>query len=171
MSNVLPSVPTSFTIQPFADQWFSWADVEACFWPGRGKRAIAINPVLAPVRGRGGVYALAWSAKAPRRVHPAAAAVQYVGESGWFCRRMEQFGNSAGFWGKRSNGHSAGWRWPKGQTHNLWIAFFPIDDSLPDHIARGMRVWLEGLALEEHRLCNGALPQINGTKKGKVAQF
>jgi hypothetical protein len=161
MGPVVPSVPTRFDTQPFAGRWFSWAVISACFWPGRGGRAAAVNPLLAPVRDLGGVYLLAWSEQPPTTVHPSAPEVRYIGESINFRQRMGGFGNSAGFWGERQFGHSAGWRWPQGQSEHTWVAFFPVGEDLVPHLAAGMRKWLEAVALEEHRRACGDLPQIN----------
>jgi hypothetical protein len=161
MAHVIASVPTSFDAQPFAARWFHWTDIAPCFWPGRGRRAACVNPELAPVRTLGGVYCLAWSPNAPLAIGPAAAPVRYIGETGEFRRRMCQFGNSAGFWGERRNGHSAGWRWPVGQSDNAWVTFFPIGNDLLPHLAAGLRAWLEAVALEEFRLVHGRLPEIN----------
>ena len=161
MIQVIASVPTSFDIPPFASRWFHWTDVAGCFWPGRGGRAAIINPELAPVRKLGGVYCFAWSLAAPPLVGPTVAAVRYIGETSEFSRRMGEFGNSAGFWGERRNGHSAGWRWPAGQSGNLWVSFFLIGGELLPHLAKGLRVWMEAVALEEFRLVYGRLPEIN----------
>jgi hypothetical protein len=161
MAQVIASVATSFDVQPFGGRWFRWADIAACFWPGRGGRAALVNPELAPIRPLGGVYIFAWSPESPAVIGPTAPAVRYIGETSEFRRRMGQFGNSAGFWGERENGHSAGWRWPAGQTENTWVSFFPIGNDLLPHLAAGMRLWMEAVALEEHRLAHGRLPEIN----------
>ena len=160
-SPVVSRVPTYFDLEAFAGRWFSWAEINACFWPGRGGRAAAVNPLLAPVRDLGGVYLLAWSQQLPAPVHPSAAEVRYIGETANFRQRMGGFGNSAGFWGERQFGHSAGWRWPEGQSEHTWVAFFPVGEDLLPHLATGMRKWLEAVALEEHRRARGELPQIN----------
>lgn len=161
MAQVIASVPTSFDVSPFAGQWFHWTHVTECFWPGRGGRSAKVNPELAPVCTLGGVYCFAWSPEPPSIVGPTAAAVRYIGETSEFRRRMGQFGNSAGFWGERSNGHSAGWRWPVGQSDNTWVAFFAVGNELLPHLAAGMRFWMEAVALEEFRLAHGQLPEIN----------
>lgn len=161
MHRIVESVPLSFDARAHEGTWFRWADVEACFWPGRGGRAEKVNPKLAPVRYCGGVYLLAWSPIPPERLHPATAEVKYIGQTNNFRGRMGQFATSAGFWGQRANGHSAGWRWPEGQTRDTWIAFFEVGESLRPHLAAGLRCWMEGLALEEHRLKLGRLPEIN----------
>lgn len=161
MVHVIARVPTSFDVPPFAGRWFHWTDIAACFWPGRGGRATVINPNLAPVRTLGGVYCFAWSAGAPPSIAPTDGAVRYIGETNEFLRRMGQFGNSAGFWGKRQNGHSAGWRWPAGRSESAWVSFYPIGNELLPHLADGMRVWMEAVALEEYRLVHGRLPDIN----------
>jgi hypothetical protein len=36
MAKVIDSVPTSFDLPPFAGRWFRWAEIENCFWPGKG---------------------------------------------------------------------------------------------------------------------------------------
>jgi hypothetical protein len=87
--------------------------------------------------------------------------VRYIGETINFNQRMGGFGNSAGFWGGRRFGHSAGWRWPEGQAEHCWIAFFPVGNELLTHLATGMRKWLEAVALEEYRLACGRLPEVN----------
>jgi len=83
---------------------------------------------------------------------------------------MGQFGTSAGFWGARQNDHSAGWRWPAGQSEKVWVSFFPIGNELLPHLADGMRVWMEAVALEEFRLVHGRLPEINA-EVADVASF
>jgi hypothetical protein len=158
---VISCVATSFELEAFAGRWFPWAEINACFWPGRGGRAAAVNPLLAPVRNLGGVYLLAWSEQPPATLHPSAAEVRYIGETGNFRQRMGGFGNSAGFGGERQFGHSAGWRWPEGQSEHTWVAFFPVGEALLSHLATGMRKWLEAVALEEHRRACRELPQIN----------
>jgi hypothetical protein len=87
--------------------------------------------------------------------------VRYIGETSEFLQRMGQFANSAGFWGERQNGHSAGWRWPAGQSDNTWASFFPVGNELLPHLAAGMRFWMEAVALEEFRLVHDRLPEIN----------
>jgi hypothetical protein len=72
----------------------------------------------------------AWLHDRPPVIGSAAVEVRYVGETSEFLRRMGQFGNSAGFWGQRRNGHSGGWRWLAGQSDNLWVGFFPIGKAL-----------------------------------------
>jgi hypothetical protein len=74
---------------------------------------------------------------------------------------MGNFGNSAGFWGQPSSGHSAGWRWPPGKSEHLWVAFFEAGNDLPAHLAEGLRVWLEAVAQEEHRVLHGEVPPLN----------
>jgi hypothetical protein len=79
---------------------------------------------------------------------------------------MGGFSNSAGFWGSRAKGHSAGWRWPQGESQHLWVAYFPAGNDLPSHLAEGWRKWLEAVALEEHRAIQGNLPALN--RPGKL---
>lgn len=161
MPENIPLPSQNFDTPSFAGRWFDWAEVEKCFWPGRGKRAKTVNPLLAPVCGLGGVYLLASCGQAPKIVHPRAQEVRYMGQTNDFRMRLGQFARSAGFWGERDSGHSAAWRWPKGATACTWVAFFHIGESFPDHIATGLRCWMEAVALEEHRLANGAIPKGN----------
>lgn len=159
--NQLLSVPSMFNIEPFGGQWFHWNQIEECFWPGKGRRPEKVNPQLASVRNSSGVYLLAWSMPAPELVSPLASQIQYIGQTNCFHGRMAQFATSAGLWGKRDNGHSAGWRWPEGKRENLFVAFFPIIEGLSPHLASGLCHWLEALALEAYRINNNELPMIN----------
>jgi hypothetical protein len=154
-------VPLCFDLKAFGGRWFSWSEIADCFWPGKGRRAKDVNAELAPVRHKGGVYLVAWSPEPPPRLHPREAAVRYIGETLYFSNRMGGFGNSAGFWGERRFGHSAAWRWPEGKSENMWVAFFVVGEQLAAHLAVGLRKWLEAVALEEHRLEHGCLPEIN----------
>ncbi len=128
-------------------------------------RAETRNPKLAPVRRLCGVYFLAWCSEMPSSFGPTAADSKYIGESGSFLSRLGQFGNSAGFFydGVRREGHSAGWRWRHDREHT-WVSFYPVGNELiPDrpHLAAGLRVWMEAVALEEYRLLYHRLPEIN----------
>ena len=161
MPNVIASVPLCFDLQPFGGRWFSWAEIADCFWPGKGRRAKDVNPELAPVREKGGVYLVAWSKQPPPHLDPREAAVRYIGETLYFANRMGGSGNSAGFWGERRFGHSAAWRWPEGRSEDMWVALFVVGEQLAPHLAMGLRKWLEAVALEEHRLEHGRLPDIN----------
>jgi hypothetical protein len=164
MSDTIPQPPTRFNLTPFAEQWFRWADIEWCFFPGRPREAERRNPVLARVRYGGGVYLMAWSKQQPATMHPADPAVQYIGETGEFRGRMNKFRFAAGFDGERYEGHSGGLRWPQGQKEHLWIAFFEVGRGLLPHLARGLRCWMEGVAQEEYRLVHGSLPPVNLVK-------
>jgi hypothetical protein len=104
---------------------------------------------------------MAWAKRAPKMIPPLSKPIRYIGETGEFRRRMDQFACSAGLWGDRGNGHSAGWRWPKGQAEWLWISFHSIDPYLQPHVARGYRCWMEAVALEEYRVAWNKLPEIN----------
>ena len=170
MTKVIDSVPASFDLQPFGGRWFRWDEVSECFWPGRGRRAMVVNPKLAPVRHRGGIYCVAWSQQVPQCVGPTAAEVKYIGETGEFLRRLGQFGESAGFGGGRRNGHSAAWRWPLGQKENTWVSFFEVGETLRAHLAEGLRHWIEAVALEEYRLIYGHLPEVNEAE-AETAEF
>ncbi len=170
MTKVIGSVPTSFNLQPFGGRWFRWAEISECFWPGRGRQATIVNPELAPIRHRAGIYCVAWSQQSPQCVRPTAIEVKYIGETGEFLRRMGQFSVSAGFGGARSNGHSAAWRWPLGRKENIWVSFFEVGETLPAHLAEGLRHWMEAVALEEYRLAYGHLPEINEAKT-EITEF
>jgi hypothetical protein len=160
--------PNSFELEAFASRWFHWEEIGPCFRPGRGGRSAVINPVLCPVQNLGGVYLIAWSLKAPKTFHPTHAAVLYVGETANFKRRMCQFGNSAGFFGPRCNGHSAAWRWPEGRHEHFWASFFEVEvPSLP-HLSRGLRRWIEAVAQEEFRQVHSVLPQLNRVEEGEL---
>ncbi len=162
MAQYVFEAPNYFNLEAYQGMWWHWNDVERCFWPGSGGRSHNINPDLAHVIDLGGVYIFAWSIRVPGRVHPANARVKYIGETSCFKRRMGQFGTSAGFWGLRDNGHSAGWRWPEKRNENMWVSFFIVQSSDKDHLLKGLRCWLEALALEEHLLNNRErLPQVN----------
>jgi hypothetical protein len=161
----IPTPSNCFDTPGFAGKWFHWDEINACFWPGVGGRSERVNPELAPIRNRGGIYLLAWSRQRPDHLRPDLPEVKYIGETGEFKSRLGNFGNSAGIWGERSDGHSAGWRWPKADARDLWVAFFEIGTGLPDHLACGLRKWMEAVALEEHRAENGSLPLVNGTRQ------
>jgi hypothetical protein len=170
----IPVPPTSLNWPPLGGRWFHWLAVEPCFWPGPGGRSTAVDAQLAEIRDYGGVYLLAWSEVEPPRKNPQRTPeVKYIGETHWFKGRMEGFGNSAAFWGPRSAGHSAGWSWPEGEKDKLWVAFFDVLKGLEleVHLRKGLRCWVEAVALEEHRLANGALPQLNAVKRNQVVAF
>ena len=40
----------------------------------------------------------------------------------------------------------------EGRHENLWVAFFELGGKLQYHLAKGLRVWMEAVAFEEHRL-------------------
>ena len=159
----IPTPPTVFDLTAFGGRWYHWREVRACFWPGRGHKSHLVDPDLAEVRFVGGVYLLAWSEAPPSILLPTAREVQEIGETGEFLRRMGQFGNSAGFFGDRCNGHSTAWKWPLGRTEKLWVGFFPAgDEFLPrKHMAKAWRGWLEGVAFDEHLQAHGTLPALN----------
>lgn len=166
-AGTIPQPPTKFDLQPFAGRWFRWAEIDACFWT-RGK-GMQVNPALYPVRRGGGVYLLAWSRQAPSTFRPDDRAIQYVGETGDFCNRMDRFRTSAGIrWQERYKGHSAAYRWPLGKTEHLWVGFFPIRTGLQPHLAEGMRVWMEAVAQEEYRLAHGDVPPLNRSGKAVI---
>lgn len=158
------SPPAEFNTQAYGARWFTWAEMEACFWPGKGNRSESVHAELAKIMNLGGVYLLAWSPTPPASVSPACSQVQYIGQTHLFRNRMGQFGASAGFWGKRDRGHSAGWRWPEGHKRDLCVAFFPVGNELPHHLAEGLRHWVEALAIEAHHQAHARLPLVNGSR-------
>jgi hypothetical protein len=162
----IPTPPTIFALMAFGDRWYHWREIKACFWPGRGQRSRDKDPTLADVRFIGGVYLMAWSEAPPKLLHPTASEVKEIGETGEYCRRMRQFGDSAGFFGKRRRAHSTAEKWPLGRSEKLWVAFFPTgDDFLPNkHLSKAWRCWLEGVAFEEHLQVHGSLPALNAAK-------
>jgi hypothetical protein len=146
--------------KPHGGRWYHWSEVEACFWPGPGRKSRSIDEVLAEVLFLGGIYLLAHSKRAPQQLSPNSKNVKYIGETGEFKRRMGQFGASAGFFGEQRAGHSAGWRWNWGQ-HDLWMCFVPVGQNLPGHLAGGLRFWAEAQALDVYYREYSRLPEVN----------
>jgi len=160
-------VPKSFNLCAHENRWYRWYDIENCFWPGAGKRSSQIDPCLATIVYKPGIYFMAWDPTQPPC--PENSAVRYIGQTKIFKRRMEQFGLSAGFWGGRSNGHSAAWRWPKGWRSKLEVAFFPLMvEGLRDHLASGYLHWYEALAIESFLMANEELPRLNVPHNGVI---
>lgn len=151
-----------FDLSPHENRWFTWAEVEECFWPGQGGRSHAVNPSLANVRNAGGIYCIAWgtTSKMPT---PDEQQVQYIGQTKNFKARMAQFASSAGiFWDDRYDGHSAAWRWPQGATAKMMIAFFPLSATEPDHMNTGRLFWYEALAINLYFIKHdNRLPPLN----------
>ncbi|TMQ20817.1 MAG: hypothetical protein E6J90_15745 [Deltaproteobacteria bacterium] len=169
---LLDAPPTAFLLPAHLGTWCSWARVTKCFWPrysgfNTSKKADA---ELAPMVYLGGIYLIANSGiQAPLSLHAADPSVIYVGETSWYKRRIGQFGDSAGLWddGLRTKGHSAGLR-VKLQRDRLWIAFFPVEWPRGQrHLGIGLRLWLEALAIEEHRVANGSLPIVNAGEEAE----
>lgn len=156
---VISPLPKLFNLKPYLGNWIRWSRIEPCFWPGRGKRAVNIDPDLAPLRNRGGIYVMKW-AKVPGRVRHVDPAVVYIGETANFCGRMADWGRSAGFWGKPTDGHSAAWRWKNGAEY-LWVAFFDLAPPASRRLAKHVRLYHEIIATEEYRSHHGRLPQAN----------
>ncbi|WP_133752698.1 hypothetical protein [Pseudomonas sp. LP_7_YM] len=92
--------------------------------------------------------------------------MQYIGQTKNFKARMAQFASSAGiFWKDRYDGHSAAWRWPKGETAKMMISFFPLLESEADHMQSGRLFWYEALAINSYYLEHGnRLPPLNVVK-------
>lgn len=162
--------PTSLNWPPLGDGWFHWKEVDANFWPKERRTRVA-HPDLDFIKDSGGVYVIAWSVEKPcqKQLHTCPQ-VKYIGETHCFKTRMGAFGTSAGFWGDRANGHSAGWSWEQGKVHNLWVAFFDVLNGveMPTHLAMGLRKWVEAVALEEHRQVNGRLPIVNTVRRNTI---
>jgi hypothetical protein len=151
-------------ILPFR-RWVRWDEVERCFFPGRGRRAELINPELAALRWSSVVYWIALSIAPPKLLLPTAEEVRYIGETGQFRRRMGEFGCSAGFWGKRRNGHYAGWWWPFGRTEDTWFCFSVIGGGLAKDLARMHRRQVEAGWLARFVQLHGHEPEFNGRKQ------
>jgi hypothetical protein len=170
----IPSPPRSLNWSPLGGRWFHWSEIDPFLRPGSQTRRSSLQTDLSEILDYGGVYVLAWADQEPtRELLPWAAEVKYVGETHWFKARMTGFGWSAGFWGGRYNGHSAAWRWPKGKRRKLWVAFFDVarGQTLGAHLARGLRCWVEGVALEEHLLVNGSLPALNEARRNTIIKL
>lgn len=151
-----------FDLTPHENRWFPWTDVEECFWPGRGGRSHAVNPSLASIRNAAGIYCVVWAPSGTIPT-PDEQKVQYIGQTKNFKARMNQFASSAGiFWDDRYDGHSAAWRWPKGKTAKMMIAFFPLSEPEADHMQTGRLFWYEALAINLYFLRHGnSLPPLN----------
>ena len=131
-----------FGLKPFENRWFHWDEIAKCFWPGQGERSEFINSSLAPARKMAGIYVICWSKEPPTLVAPSSPRVMYIGQFKNFKKRLEQFGWSAGLWDEdRYNDHSAAWRWPQGESKWLWVAFYPLANSYPEHIKVGLLYW------------------------------
>lgn len=52
------SPPAEFNTQAYGARWFTWAEMEACFWPGKGNRSESVHAELAKIMNLGGVYLL-----------------------------------------------------------------------------------------------------------------
>lgn len=154
-----------FDLIPHENRWFPWTDVEECFWPGRGGRSHAINPSLASIRNAAGIYCVAWAPTGTIPI-PDEQKVQYIGQTKNFKARMNQFASSAGiFWDDRYDGHSAAWRWPKGKTAKMMIAFFPLSEPEADHMQTGRLFWYEALAINLYFLRHdNSLPPLNAVR-------
>lgn len=51
------------------------------------------------------------------------------------------------------------------------MCFFEVDGQLRPHLAKGMRHWMEGVGLEEHRQVHGALPPLNRVEEGELREL
>lgn len=155
----------TFSLKPFEDRWFSWQRIAPCFWPGLGKLAASADPLLAPVRTMGGVYLIGWG-EPEKMPAPTDPAVQYVGQTSNFKRRMKKFKASGGFDSlKRRKGHSAAGRWPLGKNQKMHVAFFPLKENVLPHMATGLLYLEEALALDAYYRKYGKLPPLNSGPK------
>jgi hypothetical protein len=171
---LIPAPPMSLDWPALGERWFHWSRIAACFWPGPGKKSKSIDPELADIKDYGGVYLIAWSEQEPpRRKWSKVPSVKYIGETHWFKARMGGFAQSAGFKGERAFGHSAAWRWEQGKNSKLWVAFFDVTQgqTMQPHLAIGLRRWVEAVALEEYRLANGALPELNVARGDYIVEL
>lgn len=157
--------PNTFDLKAYGEGWYSWGRISDCFWPGAGKRSADVDPVLAKLAKLRGIYCIGW--KAVGKPSPCNPGVQYIGQTGSFKTRMAQFGWSAGFWGGREPGHSAGWRWAENKNDQLVVSFYPIATSkIPKHMLAGFLHWYEALALDAYYKACGSLPFVNNPKNG-----
>jgi hypothetical protein len=158
----LVMTPSAFDLNPHLQRWFAWSDIQACFWPGPGRRSATVDPLLADVINMPGVYCIAWG-DLDGTPNPANSHVQYIGQTKNFKARLGQFATSAGiFWEERYSGHSAAWRWPADKTEKMKVAFFPLTHNDADHLRTGRLFWYEALALDAYYLNNGnSLPPLN----------
>ena len=155
----------TFDLNAHGAGWYAWEDIEKCFWPGAGRKSVNVDPILGQLVASKGVYCIAWNATG--KAFPGNPAIQYIGQTGSFKSRMEQFGWSAGFWGNRAPGHSAGWRWHEQKSEQLQVAFFPLPvTDIPKHMLNGYLHWYEALALDAHLKQYGSLPFVNVPKNG-----
>ena len=150
----------AFDLKVHGEGWYAWEDIEKCFWPGAGRKSVNVDPILGQLVASKGVYCIAWNATG--KAFPGNPAIQYIGQTGSFKSRMEQFGWSAGFWGNRAPGHSAGWRWHEQKSEQLQVAFFPLPvTEIPKHMLNGYLHWYEALALDAHlkqyALCHSSM--------------
>jgi hypothetical protein len=160
-------VPELFDLEAHGAGWYPWAAISNCFWPGAGKKSASVDPVLAQMATAKGVYCIAW--RATGKASPDNPTVQYIGQTSSFKFRMGQFAWSAGLWGARARGHSAGWRWHEKKEEQLSVAFFPLrSPNIPKHMLNGYLHWYEALALEAHHQRCSALPFVNVPKNGIV---
>jgi hypothetical protein len=161
------NAPKTFDLDAHGAGWYSWEDINKCFWPGAGKKSVYVDPTLAEIVTSKGIYCIAW--RADGKAFPSNPAIQYIGQTSSFKSRMEQFGWSAGFWGERAPGHSAGWRWHGEKNDQMSVAFFPLPASnIPKHMLNGYLHWYEALALDTYHKQCGSLPFVNIPKNGIV---
>jgi len=161
-----------FDLIPYENRWFPWTDIKECFWPGRGGRSHAINPGLASIRNSAGIYCIAW-APAGTTPTPDEQKVQYIGQTKNFKARMGQFASSAGIFKiDRYDGHSAAWRWPKGKTEQMMLAFYPLSEPEADHMQTGRLFWYEALAINSYFLKhNNTIPPLNMVRNPVPVEF
>jgi hypothetical protein len=156
-----------FSLKAHEERWISWEELNSAARPGRRLSGDDPRRTLRHALLRSGLYFVAWSASGRRpygNPHPAHNMIVYIGETGELCRRMGQFGNSAGFFGERTKGHSGAWRWhDEWRPEQAFLALYPAPADVVDAgLAPLWRVYREAQALaafaQAHRL---RLPELN----------
>lgn len=114
-----------------------------------------------------GVYMVAFS-RASRTMdvepNPVQHAVKYIGETGLLLRRLGQFGTSAGLFGERGRGHSAGWRWKdEWIAAGAYVALYPVPKDVADSgLSPFWRLCREAQAQAAYAQAHGQrLPELN----------
>lgn len=151
----------NFNLYPHSEKWFSWEEVNSCFWPGKGNLSCKVNPELSSVISMSGIYLIGWGEKKGIPT-PNSPIVKYIGMTENFKNRIGQFASSSGLhYDDRYDGHSAAWRWPSGKSEQMVIAFFELPKNQEKHLRIGLLHWQEALAIHEYYKKYGVIPPLN----------
>lgn len=151
----------TFYLKPHHNKWFSWKEINSCFWPGQGKRSSNINSDLSPVISMAGIYLIGWGNDLGIPT-PCSEYVKYIGMTENFKNRIGQFAASSGIhYEERHDGHSAAWRWPQGMCSKMTVAFFELPKDQEKHLRQGLLHWQEALAIDEYYKLYGQVPPLN----------